>query len=388
MAINFNALATNPMLNLGLGILGGNVGATPMAAFANAMQGGLLGLGRASQQQQQLAATQLAQQQFEAEQAQQALEEQRMQERQQAGLGLLGQAGVTPEQQAYYSTFKDPYGEYQKSLPEPGEDYTLGPGGMRFNAAGQRIAFNPTQKSPLVQVGGGMKPSERVNAAIKLADQGYVDNLEQGLAVVDQQTGAQPTSVTQDVQQGVSQQAAGAPTRTMSQQQRKTRENLLKADADGVTGMQRADRSYQQAQDVIGQAQRALQLLPEVKTGVLWGSEFGQAAQSALSEEASEFFNILNNLATMEKVDMIGATGAKAFDSEKEAMQLMKGLIGGRLQPGVLRKKLNSVVNKFNRNIKAYDNLKKFSTDAGIDWSGSQEQQQQGDQNVTDWADM
>lgn len=377
MAINFQQLAANPLLHFGLGMLGGNVGASRGAALANAMQGGLLGFQQGTQLQRQMAQTQLQQQQFEAEEAQRALEEQRMQERQQAGLGLLGQAGISPEQEAYYSTFEDPYAQYLTEQPEPIKPMIVGRDVI--DPVTQELLYRAPPGTPTVQITQGqMKPSERVNAALNLQKSGAVDTFEQGLAVVDQTTGA-PTTIAQDVQQGIAQEATGArrPPTTLTAQQREIKKNMITADKEGVTGMQRADMARDQATDLIGKIDSALDILPNIKTGVLWGSDIGQAVQSAVSEDASEFFNILNQLATMEKVDMIGATGAKAFDSEKEAQQLMKGLISGTLKPGVIEKKLKSLKNKFNKSLRNYDNVKRYATEkAGVDWLSGENGQQ------------
>ena len=376
MAINYQQLATNPLLHLGLGMLGGNVGRTGGAALANALQGGLLGLGQASQLQRQMAATQLQQQQFEAEEAQRALEAQKEQERQQAGLGLLGQQQLTPEQQAYYGTFEDPYAAYMAAQPKPVEPIKVGRD--LVDPRTMETLYRAPEAGPQVQIGlGGMKPSERVNAALNLQKSGAVDTFEQGLAVVDQTSGA-PTTIAQDVQQGIAQEQTGVrrPT-TLTAQQREIKKNMITADKEGRTGMERADAARDQATDIIGKVDTALNILPNIKTGVLWGSDIGQAAQSAFSEDASEFFNILNQLATMEKVDMIGATGAKAFDSEKEAQQLMKGLISGTLKPGVIRKKLMSLKKKFNKSLSNYDRVKTYATEkAGVDWLTGENGQQ------------
>ena len=316
----------DPLLNFGLGMLGGNVGGSGGSAFANALRGGMLGLSQANQMQRQMAQTQLQQQQLEAEQAAQALEEQRRQERQQAGLGLLGQQQLTPEQQAYYGTFEDPYAAYQESIPQAQKPVVVGRD--LVNPMTGEVIHRAPERGPMVQIGQGqMKPSERVNAALNLQKAGAVDTFEQGLAVVDQTTGA-PTTIAQDVRQNIAQDvAAGREPTTLTAQQREIKKNMITADKDGMTGMQRAEAAKDQATDIIGKIDTAINILPNIRTGVLWGSDIGQAAQSAVSEEASEFFNIMNQLATMEKVDMIGATGAKAFDSEKEAQQLMKGLI-------------------------------------------------------------
>ncbi len=368
MAINYQALATNPLIHFGLGMLGGNVGRSGGSAFANALQGGLLGLGQASQMQQQMAQTQLQQQQFEAQEAAKALEQQRMEERQQAGLGLLGQQGLTPEQQAYYSTFEDPYAQFQASMPEPMEPIKVGRD--LVDPRTMETLYRAPPGAPTVQISQGqMKPSERVNAALNLQKSGAVDTFEQGLAVVDQTTGA-PTPISQDIRQSVSQDAAaGKPAPTLTAQQREMKKNLITADSEGRTGMERADAANEQATSMIGDLKRALEILPKIKTGVIWGSDIGEAIQSATSTDASDFFSLMNKFATMEKVDMIGATGAKAFDSEKEAQQLMKGLISGRLKPAVIERKLKALIKKYEKSQRNYENLKKYATEkAGVDW--------------------
>ncbi len=377
MAIDYQQLAANPLLHMGLGMLAGNVGAGRGAAFANALQGGLLGLQQGTQLQRQMAQTQLEQKQFEEEQKQAALEAQRQKERQAASLGLFGKLGVTPETQAYYSTFEDPYAQYLEDQPEKIKPMIVGRDVVDPETF-ERL-YRAPEGAPTVQITQGqMKPSERVNAALNLQKSGAVDTFEQGLAVVDQTTGA-PTTIAQDVQQGIAQEATGArrPPTTLTAQQREIKKNMITADKEGVTGMQRADMARDQATDLIGKIDSALDILPNIKTGVLWGSDIGQAVQSAVSEDASEFFNILNQLATMEKVDMIGATGAKAFDSEKEAQQLMKGLISGTLKPGVIEKKLKSLKNKFNKSLRNYDNVKRYATEkAGVDWLSGENGQQ------------
>lgn len=389
MAINYNQIASNPLIHFGLGMLGGNVGRGSGSAFANALQGGLLGLNQATQIQRQMAQTQMQQQAFEAEQAQRALEEQRMQERRQAGLGLLGQQQISPEQSAYYGTFEDPYAQFLAEQPEAVEPIKVGRD--LVDPRTLETLYRAPPGSPAVQITQGqMKPSERVNAALNLQKSGAVDTFEQGLAVVDQTTGP-PTSIEQDVARGVAQEVAtGKSPTTLTAQQREIKKNMITADNEGRTGMQRADAARDQATSLIGNIDRALEILPNIKTGVLWGSDIGQAVQSATSPEASEFFNTLNNLATMEKVDMIGATGAKAFDSEKEAQQLMKGLISGTLKPEVVRKKLMALKSKFQKSLRNYENVKRYATEkAGVDWiSDMQAQQTQQAGQVIDWSDM
>lgn len=383
---------SDPLLHFGLGMLGGNVGRSGGGAFANAMQGGLMGLNQASQMQRQMMATNLAHQQFEAEEAQRALEAQRAQERQQAGLGLLGQQGLSPEQEAYYSTFEDPYAQFQASRPGPVEPIKVGRD--LVDPRTMETLYRAPAAGPQVQITqGGMKPSERADAALDLFKAGVATTYDEALAIVDQQSGTPAAPVSQAVAQNAAMEAAGtkAPSpRKMTQQQIQTRKNLTEADASGITGMERADRSYQQSSGILGDIDTALSLLPNVKTGVLWGSDFGQAAQSATSPQASDFFNILNKLATMEKVDMIGATGAKAFDSEKEAQQLMRGLISGSLKPEVIRKRLNALKKKFRSNLSRYDAVKQFATKkAGVDWIGDvQQQQQEPESRVINWSDM
>ena len=65
-----NGLIDNPMLQFGMGLLGGNYGPNSRAAFANAMKGGMLGLQQAGVSQARQAQTQAAQQRAALQQQQ------------------------------------------------------------------------------------------------------------------------------------------------------------------------------------------------------------------------------------------------------------------------------------------------------------------------------
>ena len=64
-----NGFPDNPLLQIGMGMLGGNYGPNSRAAFANAMKGGLLGMQQAGVNQARQAQTQMAQQQLMMAQA-------------------------------------------------------------------------------------------------------------------------------------------------------------------------------------------------------------------------------------------------------------------------------------------------------------------------------
>ena len=366
-------LMYNPLFQFGLGVLGGNVGTSRGAAFANAMRGGAMGLQRLSPMLAQRQRTQMAQQVQEAAAARQALEDQRRQEMRAASIGLLGtQQGLSPEQRAYFEAQEDPYAAYMSTRPQRPEPIKVG--GALLDPITYEPIYEPPQKGPLVSIDyGTMKPSEKLKASIDMVEKGFVGTVEEGLGFIDQLGGKQP--ITQAVQQNIASEAQGVPVveekriRTLPQQQRMIRQNLMKTDNDGITGMEKADKSYSQSSSMLGKVERALDDIDKVWTGKLAGSKFGEWAQSAISEDASRVFNLLNEIATAEKVDMISATGAKAFDSEKESQALMKGLTSAGLNREVIKDRLKALKKKMTKNMSNYEKIREYATNkAGLDW--------------------
>lgn len=384
----------SPLFQFGLGMLGGNIGATPGGAFAGALRGGAAGLQNLQMMRAQQLQNQIAQQRFEAQQAQEALEQQRAEELQQAGMGMLP-AGLSPEQQAYFGAQADPYAAYTATQPVAPEPIKVG--GALLDPTTYEPLYEPPRQ-PLVQIQqGAMKPSEKLKAAMDGVDKGIFTSVEHGMQFLDQSMGQD--TISQTVAENVQREQAGLPkpetrTRTIPAQERQIRKNLMKSDPKtGMTGMDMADTSYRQNTRMIDRIDNILKNIDKVWTGRIGGSTLGEFLQSELSDEASAVFNDLNAIATLEKVDMISGTGAKAFDSEKESQQLMSGLTSKTLRKNVIKTKLNRLRKISEHSLSNYDKVRNYATEkAGVEWIteplGYKKAPEEAEQKIINWADL
>ena len=374
MAFDFEALMASPAMQMGLGMLGSNQGYSGQEALGNALRGGLVGFNNAMRQKQVLARQRLEDRMIEEDLRDRAVRRDRAEQMREASMGLLGGMGLSPQEEAYYGAQTDPYASYMSSRPAAPEPIKVG--GALLDPTTYEPLYEPPQKEPLVQIqqqGAGMKPSEVYNAAMKMVDQGYVDTLDEGVQMISQGTlmpGAAP------VPEGVAAEVKGtmAPPakkpRTMGQQTRQIRRNLLKMnESTGRTGMDRANDSYDQNMGLINNIDRVLDNIDDVWTGKLGGSRLGQWIQAATSPEASDVFNAINAIATTEKVEMIGAAGSQAFNSEKEGTQMMSGLTQPDLSKDVIKKRLKRLRQLAQKSINNYKSLRQNATEkAGIEW--------------------